>query len=378
MLLFVLALAVGWWLGRRSLRPGSWPASADEALRERVRNMHNLLDRHSDDALERLSQGLSLNEETLESHVHVGNLFRRRGDIEKAIQIHQELLEKASANPELSAQISLELARDYIAGGLLGSAEQLLDELMQRDGQAISLEALDELRRIAEREKDWARAVELAARLVGRRPQLKTVLANYYCEQAQERIRAGDRDGARELLKEARRVDPQCVRALLMRLDCELWQRNFQAADASITELCAADAGFLGELLPMLRRRECCAEPEILACLRRLAEVPDASPALLAILAQLDADGQGWRGRLLAKVQQQPSWRGLLDMLGTLGGGRADQELFTHMQPIILGLYRSMPHYRCGNCGFAGRELHWQCPGCHGWNTLRPIAAPQQ
>jgi len=181
MLLFVLALAVGWWLGRRSLRPGSWPASADEALRERVRNMHNLLDRHSDDALERLSQGLSLNEETLESHVHVGNLFRRRGDIEKAIQIHQELLDKASANPELSAQISLELARDYIAGGLLGSAEQLLDELMQRDGQAISLEALDELRRIAEREKDWARAVALAARLVGRRPQLKTVLANYYC-----------------------------------------------------------------------------------------------------------------------------------------------------------------------------------------------------
>jgi len=180
MLLFVLALAVGWWLGRRSLRPGSWPASADEVLRERVRNMHNLLDRHSDDALERLSQGLSLNEETLESHVHVGNLFRRRGDIEKAIQIHQELLDKASANPELSAQISLELARDYIAGGLLGSAEQLLDELMQRDGQAISLEALDELRRIAEREKDWARAVALAARLVGRRPQLKTVLANYY------------------------------------------------------------------------------------------------------------------------------------------------------------------------------------------------------
>ena len=376
-LLFVLALAVGWWLGRRSARPGSIPAAADEALRERVRNMHNLLDRHSDDALERLSQGLSLNADTLESHVHVGNLFRRRGDIEKAIQIHQELLEKAGDNAALSAQISLELARDFIAGGLLGRAEELLDELMGRDDQASSLEALDELRRIAEREKDWARAVDLASRLVSQRPQLKAVLANYYCELAQERVRAGERAKAREQLNEALRVDPHCVRALLIRLDCELWQGNFPAANASIAELCTADASFLGELLPLLRRRERSAEPEILAGLRRLAEAPDAPPALLAILAELDADAQGWRGRLLARVQQQPSWRGLLDVLASFGGGRADPEMVARMQPIIAGLYQSMPRYRCGNCGFAGRELHWQCPGCHAWNTLRPIVTPQ-
>lgn len=374
--LFFLALAIGWWLGRRSALQGIRPSNSDHSLRERVRSMHNLLDRHSDDALERLSQGLAVNPDTLESHVHVGNLFRRRGDIEKAIHIHEELLDKAPDNAALSAQIHLELARDFIAGGLLGRAEDLLDELMQLDDQAISQEALDELRRIAEREKNWSRAVELAARLVARRPQLKSVLANYYCELALEKSRAGDRGAMQELLMEALRVDPNCVRALLIRLDCELWRGDLQAASASIRELVLENQGFAGELLPVLKRHDYVADPAILVPLRRLAEAPEVSPAVLAILAVVDADGADWRGRLAARVQQHPSWQGVLDLLGLLEGDGDDAELLSQMRPTIVGLYKAMPHYRCGNCGFAGRELHWQCPGCHAWNTLRPITAP--
>ena len=374
--LFVLAIAIGWLLGRRSLRRSPPQAASEPTLQERVRNIHNLLDRHSDDALEHLSQGLVLNVDTLESHVHVGNLFRRRGDIEKAIQIHQELMAQAGENQGLSARISLELARDYIAGGLLGHAEQLLDDLLQRDDLATSFEALDELRRIAEREKNWSRAIELASRVLPQRPQLTGVLANYFCEQAQEKARLGEQAAMHELLREALRIDRHCIRALLMRLDCELWRRDLPAANASIRELLVEHKGFAGELLPILRRHDSFAESTILVELRHLAEQQEVPSPVLAMLAANDADTMLWRERLQARVQQQPTWQGLMDFLSALEGGKDDVESFSRTRPLLLGLYGAMPHYRCGNCGFVGRELHWQCPGCHAWNSVLPIQAP--
>lgn len=375
-LLFVLAIAIGWVLGRRSLRSGAPGAPAEQSLQERVRSIHSLLDRHSDDALEHLSQGLALNVDTLESHVHVGNLFRRRGDIEKAIQIHQELLSRVPEGDGLAARISLELARDFIAGGLLGHAEQLLDELLQRDEPAASVEALDELRRIAEREKNWSRAIELASRLLPQRPQLKTGLANYFCELAQEKTRLGEQSATHELLREALRIDRNCVRALLMRLDCELWRGDLAAAISSMRELLVEHQGFAGELLPILRRHNSFATPEVLAGLRALADEQEVPSSVLAMLAENDADTMRWRERMQARLQQQPSWQGLMDFVAALGADKDDVESFSRTRPLLLGLYGAMPHYRCGNCGFAGREMHWQCPGCHAWNSIMPIQAP--
>lgn len=375
-LLFLLAIVIGWLLGRRSSRIGASGAVTEQSLQERVRSIHNLLERHSDDALEYLSRGLALNADTLESHVHVGNLFRRRGDIEKAIHIHQELLARVPEGDGLAARVTLELARDFIAGGLLGHAEQLLDELLQRNEPTASVEALDELRRIAEREKNWSRAIELAFRLIPQRPQLRSGLANYYCELAQEKARLGEQAATRELLREALRMDRDCVRALLMRLDCELWCGDIAAAIASMRELLAEHQGFAGELLPILRRHNSFASPEVLAALRALADEQEVPSSVLAMLAQYDADTMRWRGRMQARLQQQPSWQGLMDFVSVLGAGKDDVESFSRTRPLLLGLYGAMPHYRCGNCGFAGREMHWQCPGCHAWNSVLPIQAP--
>lgn len=374
-LFFFCALAIGWWLGRRSF--SRLDPTPDARLRARVHSMHNLLDRHSDDALESLSQGLVVSPETLESHLHVGNLFRRRGDIEKAIHIHQDLLGRAGEDGSLVAQVRLELARDYIAGGLLGSAEELLDELTQQRDEPISLEALDEQRLICEREKNWSRAIELAARLVPSRPELSAALANYYCELAQEKGRAGDRSTMQELLREARRVDKHCVRALLMRLDCELWRKDQIAAIATIGELARDAKAFVGEIVPVLRRHDSLAQADLLSCLRELArsEVP---PAILALLAESDKDGDSstWRVDLLERVERHPSWQGVGEYLEVVAAECDTGSAAGKIAPIIIGLYKTMPRYRCGKCGFAGRELHWQCPSCHAWNALRPVISP--
>ncbi|MCY1392701.1 tetratricopeptide repeat protein [compost metagenome] len=371
----LLALAIGWWLGRRSgneSRPGQ-----AAGLRERIHSLHNALDRHSDDALESLSQGLALNPETLESHVHVGSLFRRRGDIEKAIQIHQGLLEQAGTDPALVAKLHLELARDYIAGGLLGRAEQLLDELVRQGDRPISFEALDELRRIREREKDWSQAIKLAVPLLESRPQLRSSLANYYCELAQQKARNGDGSAMSELLGEALRVDRLCVRALLMRLDGELWRKDVLAAAATLRELLRQADGYIGEIVGILESRGALDEPEILAIFRELAAAPDAAPALLVVLASLDGENaQRWRERLLDQVRRQPSWQGMIDCLDVSEAEVGDTATLLGVRSIIADLHKRAPRYRCDSCGFFGRQLHWQCPGCHTWNTLRPVATP--
>lgn len=375
-LFFFCALAIGWWMGRRS-RFQPVPREGND-LRSRIHSMHNLLERHSDDALESLSQGLVLSPETLESHLHVGNLFRRRGDIEKAIHIHQDLLGRAGEDISLASQVRLELARDFIAGGLLGSAEELLDQLVHLQGEPISLEALDEQRLICEREKNWSRAIELAARLVPSRPELIAALANYYCELAQEKGRGGDRSGMQELLREARRVDRHCVRALLMRLDCELWRQDHPAAVATMGEVARGANTFVGEIVSLLRRYDCLAVPLVREFLRNLAESEDVPPLILAVLAETE-DGNvstHWRDSLLRRVEQHPSWQGVGEFLDGVGIAGDNPSAVEKIAPIVIGLYRAMPRYRCSRCGFAGRELHWQCPSCHAWNALRPVIAP--
>lgn len=375
-LFFFCALAIGWWMGRRS-RSQPIPGAGND-LRSRIHSMHNLLERHSDDALENLSQGLVLSPETLESHLHVGNLFRRRGDIEKAIHIHQDLLGRAGEDVSLASQVRLELARDFIAGGLLGSAEELLDELVHLQGEPISLEALDEQRLICEREKDWSRAIELAAQLVPSRPELVAALANYYCELAQEKGRSGDRSGMQELLREARRVDRHCVRALLMRLGCELWRQDHPAAVATMGELARDAKAFVGEIVPLLRRYDCLGVPLVREFLRDLAESEEVPPLILAVLVETEDNDASthWRDSLLRRVEQRPSWQGVGEFLDGLGAAAGNPSGIEKIAPIIIGLYRTMPRYRCSRCGFAGRELHWQCPSCHAWNALRPVISP--
>lgn len=376
-LFFFCALAIGWWMGRRSrLKPT--PMGEGKDLRTRIHSMHNLFERHSDDALESLSQGLVVSPETLESHLHVGNLFRRRGDIEKAIHIHQDLLGRAGEDATLVSQVRLELARDFIAGGLLGSAEELLDELVHLQGEPISLEALDEQRLICEREKDWPRAIELAARLVPSRPELSAALANYYCELAQDKGRTGDRSAMQELLREACRVDRHCVRAMLMRLDCELWRHDHPAAIATMGELARDAKAFVGEIVPLLRRYDALGVPVVSEFLRGLAESEEVPPVILAVLAETEDDevARQWRDSLLQRVEQHPSWQGIGEYLDVAGRDDKKLTVIEKIAPIIIGLYRTMPRYRCGKCGFAGRELHWQCPSCHAWNALRPVISP--
>ncbi|SDN08030.1 hypothetical protein [Pseudomonas jinjuensis] len=372
--LFLLALLVGWWMGRRSRRyPGQ---DSSQALRERIRRIHEVLDKQPDEELARLSQGLALTGETLTSHAQIGNLYRRRGDIESAIQIHQELLDKVGNDLAEIARLRLELARDFLAAGLVDRAEQLLDEVARSEEPSVSFAALEELRRICEREKDWSRAIELTERLTESNPKLKSTLANYCCELAQEKSREKP-EMARDLLLQARRTDPHCIRAVLMCLDLELGVRNLNAAAALLNELVRNKEGFIREMVPILARHDAQGDPAVLGLLRRLAEESGASPSLLALLARLDAtNADRWQARLLERVREQPSWPGMIGCLDVSEGADGDPAFFPNIRPIISALHKGMPRYRCTGCGFFGRELHWQCPGCHAWDTLRPLTSP--
>src|SRR5690554_1263222 len=149
--------------------------------------LNYLLNEQPDEAIDTFIRALEVNPETVETHIAIGKLFCQRGDVERAIKVHQNLLARPSLSALQAARVQLELARDYLAVGLHQRAERLLDELVE-SSSTLRAEALTELVRVYERERDWEKAVEVGARLVGERAGFAVSLAHYHCELAREAL----------------------------------------------------------------------------------------------------------------------------------------------------------------------------------------------
>ncbi|KAF1056551.1 MAG: Lipopolysaccharide assembly protein B [Pseudomonas delhiensis] len=334
-----------------------------------------MLENQSDDSLERLSRELPLTPETLPSHLQVGNLFRRRGDLQKALSIHEQLLASVEGGL-LRGQVRLELARDFIAAGLLGRAEPLLDELMEcADSTSIAGAAVDELRRIAERERDWARAIALAKRILPGRSELNTVLAHYHCELAGQRLRQGHLEAARQNLDEAGQIDPDNPRIWWMRMECELAVKGSADVLPLLEKLLLLAPGMAGVVAESLMRSEVAHAPALHEALAGWVERDSIGDAALLVLLRLQPRW-AWRDDWLRRIQRQPSWPSVLAFLDALDGQPVTASEFDALQPLLSDLSKTTPRWRCSHCGFSGRELHWQCPSCHRWGALRPLKRP--
>jgi len=187
-ILMVGAIAIGWWLGRRERFSGK---SAEAIGPNYYEGLNFLLKEQPDRAVATFIQDLEVNNDTLETHLALGGLLRRRGELEKAVVVHENILSKAKLERGTVLKVRLELARDYLLAGLLDRAEALLLELVQEEGH-IQRESLRLLLEIYEREKEWTRAIETARRLVRGNESEKYdhAIAHYYGEIALEQMEA--------------------------------------------------------------------------------------------------------------------------------------------------------------------------------------------
>ena len=378
--LFVLALGIGWFLGRReAIKVGVMLAPHASAIdKQYFIGLNYLLNEQPDEAIETFIRALEVNPETVETHIAIGKLFCQRGDVERAIKVHQNLLARPNLTSDQAARVQFELARDYLAVGLHHRAERLLNELVE-SRSSLRAEALADLVHVHERERDWKQAVDVGRLLVKEREDFAVTLAHYYCELAQESLRRGEVVQGRRYLRDALSSHRQSVRAMLMLVELEARQERDAEVRKWLKRLATHDPDFVPQILPLLQPL---ADRGALDVLAYLNEVLDNShpPMMATVLAKADElhkrNGVSVASKhVLTYLQQQPSLSGLLYLID-LHKNSVEQQGYANLmilRDLIEALRVNRPGYRCHACGFSGKQLHWQCPTCHGWSTIRPL-----
>ncbi len=378
-LVFLLPLAAfsGWLVGRRT-RMAKTERRGTDIPSDYLKGMNYLLNEQPDEAIETFIQMLDVDSNTVETHLALGGLFRRRGEVDRAIRIHQNLIARPTLNKDERTQALFELGQDYMRAGLLDRAETLLSELVDRDPHHRS--ALRLLLDIYQQEKEWQNAIQIAKKYELRTGEnLSTRIAQFYCELA-EHVRAeGEPLRALKILKKSLSEERSCVRASLLEADIEISAGDAKSALRAAQRVEHQDADFIPEALPLIKRsyQMLGRTDELTRYLQRLLD-DHSCIAIVLELALLIYDAQG--GESAEKfvtnfLKHTPSVFGI-DRLIDLNLERVKDEVkdkLLVLKKVTGGILENKPLYQCNHCGFNGRTLYWQCPGCKHWNTVKPV-----
>ena len=373
-LLLPLAAATGWFSGRRGRRSDAAPREHNPAY---FKGLNLLLNEQPDKAIDVFVQMLEVDGDTVETHLALGNLFRRRGETERAIRIHQNLIARPTLNKQQRAQALLELGQDYLRAGLYDRAEGLFDELLTH--KLFQVEALKNLHLIYQQEKEWERCLVAAGRLEALgEPSLRVQRAHYFCELAQQALDARNNSQAEALLKKAIAADKQNVRASILLGELARERGDFSAAFRIYSRIEIQDPDYLGEVIPQLI--ECGKQTGKRESLRRILEQGAAkhgnveAAKTLADMVQEEQGEQAATELISAFLSRYPSLSGLEHLL-TLrlrSAGGEPEPLLLSLRDLIAHMLDVSYGYRCGQCGFQARRLHWQCPSCKNWGSIKP------
>lgn len=371
-LLLPVAALSGWLLAKRHYQ--HLPHKQVKAFSpEYFKGLNYLLNEQPDKAIDVFIGLLEVNSETVETHLALGNLFRRRGETERAIRIHQNLIARPSLYGEQRLQAMVELGLDYMHAGVLDRAEHLFLELLQQPQPHPG--AAKQLIRIYQQEKKWLQAIEIGKQIDARKTgQVSALIAQFYCELAEQYIHQ-DRHEAFTLLKKALLHDTNCVRASILEAELYLALMQPRKALGALQNIEQQNLKLLPEALPYWHM----AYQQLgdLPALReRLSHLVNRHPTmtsarimLIHIVAELE-NNKVAQQLLYEQLHHHPSVEGLHTLI-TLGENKQIALL-----PLIERITRTMvekgDRYTCKNCGFSGKTMHWLCPGCASWGSVYP------
>lgn len=374
-LLLPVAAASGWYAAKRSNK--RMEASAKDQTPAYFRGLNYLLNEQPDKAIDVFVQMLEVDSETVETHLALGNLFRRRGEVDRAIRIHQNLIARPTLNRDQRAQALLELGQDYMRAGLFDRAESLFGELGEMN--LYQEQALANLLIIYQQEKEWKNCLKVAKKLeklTGKSQGIER--AHFYCELAEEAKSSNDQREVTALLKKAQGSDSECVRATILQGEMEAANGAYKAAINAFKNVERQDPAYINEI--MLPLVECYQQrdkrKELIIYLRQLFKRHQSiEPALtLSRFIQEDEGDGAAAGFITEYLNQQPNLEGL-DRLIALHLGSVKEkasDTLPILQQLVRKLLQSRPAYRCSRCGFTAKTLHWQCPGCKSWSSIKP------
>ncbi|MCU0775697.1 MAG: lipopolysaccharide assembly protein LapB [Ideonella sp.] len=361
-----VAFAFGWLGSRLDLRQGR--RDLRDTPRAYFKGLNLLLNEQHDKAIDVFIEAVQQDPDTSDLHFALGNLFRRRGEYERAVRVHQHLLARADLPRAERERAQHALAEDFMKAGLFDRAEEAYRAL---SGTPFETEARLALLALYERSRQWHEAVETARRLEQSAfGSFASRIAHYWCELALEADARAQPSEAEAALEQARRAAPQAARPLAQAGERAAARGDHRAALAAWTELLALDPGAFS-LVANAFVDSALATGERAAAQQQLAEASRRAPSLALVdaLGRLDTDPTATRLRLLEHLRRQP---GLSVAIAVLQS-RRDPSPDADERAALEALHRAaapMRRFRCAACGFEANQHFWQCPACLGWDTF--------
>ena len=371
-LILPLGVALGWTLARH------WPKPREQGGKgnpQYLTGLTHLVNQDADQAIAAFVKAIEVDDETVELHLTLGGLFRKRGEVDRALRIHEALLARPNLKPEYQNQARFELAQDFQQAGVMDRAEGLYKELV---GQGMFLQAsLEQLMALYEQSRDWRQAIETARQLQAVKSiSLRPLIAQYYCERSEEARLKQELPEALRLTGRALSEHADCVRASLLQGALHEASGDPAAAVKSYRRVPEQDARFVDEVLAPLQR--CFMALNDLPGYRKFLEDAEEfwpHPAVVLARARLlQSEKMDPGAYLVEHLQKQPQWQGL-DLLleHTAAQSGSSAPLLNGLRAAMRRYMEKRPGYLCQHCGFTPSLLFWQCPRCKQWTTIVPL-----
>lgn len=388
-LLLPIAAAYGWYMGQRSAKKDQEDVS-NKLSRDYVTGVNFLLSNQTDKAVDLFLNMLQKQEteNKIESHsqfeaeLTLGNLFRSRGEVDRALRIHQGLDRSPNYSFEQKLLAKQQLARDFMTIGFLDRAENIYILLV--DEPDFAENALQQLLLIYQKTKEWKKAVNIAEKLAKISPLENNIeLAQCYCEYAQS-LNGESAVEKRRILQKALQVSPTCVRASMLLADLDIAAKSYQQAIHSLENVFHQNPDYIGEVLSTLKH--CYSELEqldnfelFLIRVAQLVKNDEVDLSLAKLIEEKDGKSAA-QAKLYQQLTKKPSTlifhRFIQYQIDDAEEGRGKESLIL-LHKMVGERIKKSAAYRCTNCGYQIHKLIWNCPSCRHWETIKPLSGQE-
>ena len=376
-LLILVAILIGWLLGRwQPFHRKSGAAAADRFSESYARGLNYLLADDSDNAIKTFTDLIEVNKDTIEIHIALGNLFRSKGEVDRAIKVHQNLLARPNLTRSQRHMAIAELASDYLKAGLLDRAEKLYREMIElkTDTRVAYRRLLD----LYITEKSWQEAADCAAVLYQmNEPESSVVFSQCLCEVADMAINSGNNRLARNSLDRALEVDAGCVRGGLLLIKLHLNSDNISAAKKILQRLIRQNPEYLQLYIEPARQIFLNREPKVYQeFLQDQYQAHPSTRMAMALLEHYVDNGESEKARQFLSdiLHQSPSFEAFEFALRLLKSS-PDQldETWDRLSLFLKSVQDKKTEFTCSRCGYDSHAIQWLCPSCRNWASMKSV-----
>jgi len=377
-LLLPVAMGYGWFMGRNSIKQKDQTATQDLSIKYST-GLNYLLSNQQDKAIDYLLEALKVEDDTVEAHFAMANLFRKRGELDRALKVHEHLVRHGNLPTKAKQQAVFELAKDFLSAGLYDRAENMFYKLLK--SKEYGLKSHHALMQIYQSTKDWHQGIALQKSIKkSKDKKLLHELANFYCELATQAKEKDEYIAVIEMLESALSFDPKSCRANWLLAQVYEEHEQFEQACRCYQDIYQQDREFFPDVIEPMHRcyKQLDAEDEFFKFIGQVYEETGGASALIKYLEhiQIKSDQQKANEFLLVALKRRPTIRGFkhfIKMQMSDGNSHDQAQTLDVIKELISAYLNMRPRYSCRSCGFNSSTHYWACPSCHDWEQLKPV-----